>query len=65
MQPDEVKSARKELGLSQAGLAAALRMGKNGERQVRRWEEGETAISGPASVALEALQSGWRPSNVG
>jgi hypothetical protein len=36
-------------------LAEALRMGPNGERQVRRWEQGETPVSGPASVAIELL----------
>ncbi len=63
MKPEDVKDARKQLGLTQAGLARALRMGANGERQVRRWEDGVVPISGPASVALEALLSGWRPSN--
>lgn len=52
MTPEQVKAARKKLGLSQRGLAEQLRMGLNGERQVRRWEDGETPISGPAQVAL-------------
>jgi DNA-binding transcriptional regulator YiaG len=56
-----VKFARQQLGLTQRELAALLRMGRNGERQVRRWEDGDVPISGPASVALEALLSGWRP----
>jgi DNA-binding transcriptional regulator YiaG len=51
----EIKAARVALGLSQSGLAEALRMGPNGERQVRRWEQGETPVSGPASVAIELL----------
>ncbi len=55
MTPEEVKAARKSLGLSQRGLAAALLMGVNGERQVRRWEDGETPISGPVRVALHCL----------
>lgn len=63
MKPSEIKQARQQLGLSQAGLARLLRMGDNGERQIRRWEDGQVAISGPASVALEALISGWRPEN--
>jgi DNA-binding transcriptional regulator YiaG len=65
MTPDDVKIARRTLGLSQSGLAALLRMGKNGERQIRRWEDGETPISGPASVAIEALLTGWRPKSGG
>lgn len=55
MSPRDVRSARETLGLSQRGLAEALRMGANGERQVRRWESGETPISGPATVALNCL----------
>jgi DNA-binding transcriptional regulator YiaG len=55
MNSAEVKEARLALGLSQAELAAALRMGANGERQVRRWEKGEVPVSGPASVALEHM----------
>lgn len=61
MSPEGIKAARRELALSQRELASALRMGPNGERQVRRWEDGEIPVSGPASVAIEALLSGWRP----
>ena len=61
LSPAEVKEARAVLGLTQMGLAATLRMGENGQRQVRRWEDGEVPVSGPASVAIEALLSGWRP----
>lgn len=61
MTAQDVKQARKQLGLTQSTLAQTLRMGQNGERQVRRWEDGEVPISGPASVALEALLTGWRP----
>jgi DNA-binding transcriptional regulator YiaG len=61
MSPAAVKEARARLGLTQSKLAALLRMGVNGERQIRRWEDGEVPISGPASVAIEALLTGWRP----
>lgn len=57
MRPRDVTAARKALGLTQAGLAEALRMGPNGERTVRRWEQGETPVSGPASVAIELLSA--------
>jgi hypothetical protein len=30
-------------------------MGANGGRTVRRWELGEVAVTGPASVAIELL----------
>jgi hypothetical protein len=55
MTPDEIRQARKALGLSTNGLAEALRLGKGGGRTVRRWEAGETPISGPASVAVQLL----------
>lgn len=55
MTPSEVKAARKALGLTANGLAEALRLGKNGGRTVRRWESGETPISGPAQVAIEMM----------
>ena len=60
MTPAQILAARKALGLSQRGLAEALRL-INGDRTVRNWESGRVAITGPASLALEALVSGWEP----
>lgn len=57
MSPTEIKSARQRLGLTQQGLAEALRLGPNGERTVRRWEQGDVPVTGPASVAIELLLS--------
>ena len=61
MTPDDLKKARKRLGLSQSGLAEALRMGANGGRTVRRWELGEIPVTGPASVAVELLAKANKP----
>lgn len=55
MTSSDIRSARKRLGLSANGLAEALRLGKGGGRTVRRWEAGDTPISGPASLAIELL----------
>lgn len=55
MQPTEIKAARRRLGLTQQGLAEALRLGPNGERTIRRWEQGDIPVTGPASVAIELL----------
>lgn len=55
MTPRQIKEARRSLGLTQTQLAALLRMGDSGKRQVRRWETGETPVSGPASVAIEYM----------
>jgi DNA-binding transcriptional regulator YiaG len=61
MTPNEIKSARLALGMSQRQLAETLRMGTDGGRAVRRWESGDRPVSGPASVAIEAMLTGWRP----
>jgi DNA-binding transcriptional regulator YiaG len=63
MTPDAIRAARRQLRLTQSGLAAALRLANpdtNGKRTIRNWETGSTPISGPASVALEAFLSGWK-----
>lgn len=54
MTPD-IKAARLALGLTQGGLADALRLGPNGARTVRRWEAGDIPVTGPASLAIELL----------
>lgn len=61
MSAHALRAAREELRLTRPGLARLLRLGPNGERRVRRWEDGDLPVSGPASVAIEALLSGWRP----
>lgn len=55
MTPDQLKEARRKLGLSTAGLARVLRLGAGGARTVRRWESGESGIPGPAQVAIEFM----------
>lgn len=61
MTPERVKAIRDGLGLSQPALGRLLRLGASGKRTVARWEAGEVKVPGPVSVALEALESGWRP----
>lgn len=55
MTPDELRAARKRLGLTQHGLAGALRMGKWGFQSVAKWEKGEIPVPGPAAVAVELM----------
>lgn len=55
MTSGDFRAARKTLGLSANGMAEALRLGKGGGRTVRRWESGDTPVSGPVSVAVELL----------
>ena len=52
MTPAEALSARKTLGLSQSDMAERLHVC---ERQVRRWEKGDTPVSYRTSVAIEAM----------
>jgi DNA-binding transcriptional regulator YiaG len=60
MTPEEIVSARKQLGLSQAGLAAEL--GLANDRTVRRWEAGEIPITGPAELCIRyMLMYGFLP----
>lgn len=55
MTPTELRAARKRLGLTQHGLAEALRMGKNGWQSISRWEQDGNTVPGPAQVAIECL----------
>ena len=58
MSPDQLKAARKRLGMSQDDMARALRLGRDGARTVRRWETeegkpGHRGIPGPVEVLIE------------
>ena len=55
MTPEAIRAARAMLGLSAAGMAAALRMGVHGGRTVRRWERGDLTPSGTVELAIELL----------
>lgn len=55
LKPADLRAARKALGLTQHGLAEALRMGKNGWQSVSRWEQDGNTIPGPVQVAVEAM----------
>ena len=61
MTPADVKAARQALGMTTAELGLALHMASDEGRSVRNCESGRNPISGPASLAFEALLSGWRP----
>jgi len=65
MTPADLKAARKSLGLTQSGLAEALRLSpKNGDRSVRIWETEGNTIPGPVKVAVECLLNhGKKPKN--
>lgn len=59
---EDVKAAKKKLGMSVNEIAEALRLSPaSGSTTVRRWMSGRTEISGPAAVALEAMLDGYEP----
>lgn len=55
MNPADFHKARKSLGLTQSQMAERLRLGANGRRTIRRYESGETPVTGPVSVAVELM----------
>lgn len=50
----DIKTKRRNLGLTQKEFADALGMGKNGERTLRRWENGETT---PSALEYDRIMS--------
>lgn len=72
MTPDEIRAARATLGkmwglnrpLHMSELGRALRLqGRDPGKTIDRWENysDKNPISGPASVAIEAMLAGFRP----
>ena len=70
MTPKQMRDARAILGqmwglnrpLHMAEMGRALRLqGRDPGASVRDWERGATPISGPVSVAIEAMLAGYRP----
>lgn len=61
MTPAELRTARKALGLTQHGLAEALRMGTHGWQSVSRWEQDGNTVPGPVQVAVEMLIASRAP----
>ena len=57
MTPADLRTARKALGLTQKGLAKALRMGAHGWQSISKWESDSNALGvpGPVQVAIEGL----------
>jgi len=60
MTPADFRAARKALGLTQHGLAEALRMGKHGWQTISRWERDGGTVPGAAQVAVELMLSSKR-----
>ena len=62
--PADLKAARASLGWSLRQMARALRLASaetKGADRVREMEDGRRDISGPVTVSVEALLTGFRP----
>ena len=55
MTPEHFKQLRKALYYSQQALADEWGMGLNGNRTIRRWEQGERPLNPIAAYALELM----------
>jgi transcriptional regulator with XRE-family HTH domain len=60
MTPQEFTAIRKASGFTVRRLAEVLRI--QDERTIRRYQSGDTPVSGPVSILMEMLRDGtWRP----
>ena len=62
MTPEKLKLARHSMGFSVNEMADALRLSPaNGGTTVRKMEAGKVNITGPISVAVDAMMKGYDP----
>jgi DNA-binding XRE family transcriptional regulator len=62
MTPAKLKLARAYMGYSVNDMAAALRLSpENGGTTIRKMESGKVNITGPISVAVDAMMKGYDP----
>ena len=62
MTPEKLKLARHYMGFSVNEMADALRLSPaNGGTTVRKMEAGKINITGPISVAVDAMMKGYDP----
>jgi len=61
MTPSEFSEARYKLGFKQRQLAEFWGMGQNGERTIRRWEQGDVPVNPIAARLISAYLNGYRP----
>ena len=62
MTPEKLKLARNYMGYSVNEMADALRLSPaNGGTTIRKMEAGKINITGPISVAVDAMMKGYDP----
>jgi DNA-binding XRE family transcriptional regulator len=62
MTPEKLKLARNHMGYSVNEMADALRLSPaSGGTTIRKMESGKVNITGPISVAVDAMMKGYDP----
>jgi len=61
MTPQQFKEARRYLCLSQRDLADIWGMGRNGERSIRRWEQGDVPVNPIAAYCITLMVGSAAP----
>lgn len=56
MTPAEFRAHRNALSLSQRDLAEVWGMGQNGERTIRRWEQGDVPVNPIAAYCIQLMR---------
>ena len=55
MTREQFKAARESLQYSQRELASLWGLGKNGERTIRRWEQGDVPLNPIAAYCIQMM----------
>jgi DNA-binding transcriptional regulator YiaG len=61
MTPTQFRITRYALNLSQRDLASVWGMGQNGERTIRRWEQGDVPVNPIAAYCIALMLTRHQP----
>jgi len=61
MTPTQFRITRNNLNLSQRQLASVWGMGQNGERTIRRWEQGDVPVNPIAAYCITLMLTPAQP----
>ena len=61
MTPTQFRITRYALNLSQRQLASVWGMGQNGERTIRRWEQGDVPVNPIAAYCIALMLTRHQP----
>ena len=63
MTPTQFRITRYALNLSQRDLASVWGMGQNGERTIRRWEQGDVPVNPIAAYCITLMLTPAQPAD--